>query len=304
MTAPTARKPAPSPRRRRRATSYTSREAFFAFRRAPLLTALSILTIAFALYTLSVFGLVWLNINGVLQDVEERVEVIVYLEDGTEPSMTAALMREAAAYPEVDSLAYVSKDDALERARTDLAEYSDLWSDLEVNPLPASVEIALKPGYRNAESVAEVAQRAARFPFVEEIKYGEEWVQKLDFLQRLSLFLGLIVGGVFAGIAFISIGATINLVLMAREDEIGIMKMVGATRGFIMRPFVLEGFTKGVIGGLAAILLLTATYTALEQRVIALEFYTPLQIVIGILVGGCLGAVASVLTLRRHLARW
>ena len=284
--------------------SYTSREAFFAFRRAPLLSALSILTIAFALYTLSVFGLIWLNIERVLQDVEERVEVIAYLEDGSDPGDTAALMREVAAYPEVDSLAFVSKDDALERAREDLSEYSELWADLEINPLPASIEIALKPGYRRAESVADIARRVARFPSVEEIKYGEDWVQKLDFLQDLSVFLGLVVGGIFAGIAFVSISATINLVLMAREDEIAIMKMVGATRGFITRPFVLEGFTKGVLGAVVAMLLLTATYSALERRVIALEFYSPLQIVLGIVIGGLLGAAASILALRRHLQRW
>jgi cell division transport system permease protein len=284
--------------------SYTSREAFFAFRRAPLLTALSILTIAFALYTLSVFGLIWLNIERVLQDVEERVEVIAYLEDGSDPSETAALMREVAAYPEVDSLAYVSKDDALARARVDLSDYSELWADLEVNPLPASIEITLKPGHRRSATVSDIARRVARFPFVEEIKYGEDWVRKLDFLQDLSLFLGLVVGGIFVGIAFVSISATINLVLMAREDEIAIMKMVGATRGFIMRPFVLEGFAKGVIGATIAMLLLTATYSALEQRVIALAFYSPLQIALGILVGGALGAVASVLALRRHLRRW
>lgn len=284
--------------------AYTSREAFFAFRRSPLLTALSIATIAFALYTLSVFGLVWSNIDRVLESVEERVEVIVYLIDGTDPAETSALMREVAAYPEVDSIAYISKDDALARARVELADYSALYEDLEANPLPASVEVALKRGFRNADDVQELATRIARFPFVEEIKYGEDWVQKLDFLQNLSLFLGLVVGGVFAAIAFVAIGATINIVLISREDEIAIMKMVGATRAFIARPLVIEGFAKGVIGAVLALVLLTATYSLLEQRVVSLEFYSPLQIVAGILLGGTLGAVASIFTLHRHLAVW
>ncbi|HUF89462.1 MAG TPA: permease-like cell division protein FtsX [Gemmatimonadota bacterium] len=284
--------------------AYTSREAFFAFRRSPLLTALSIATIAFALYTLSVFGLVWSNIDRVLESVEERVEVIAYLVDGTDPAETSALMREVAAYPEVDSIAYISKDDALARARVELADYSALYEDLEANPLPASVEVALKRGFRNADDVQELATRIARFPFVEEIKYGEDWVQKLDFLQNLSLFLGLVVGGVFAAIAFVAIGATINIVLISREDEIAIMKMVGATRAFIARPLVIEGFAKGVIGAVLALVLLTATYSLLEQRVVSLEFYSPLQIVAGILLGGTLGAVASIFTLHRHLAVW
>lgn len=283
---------------------YTTREAFFAFRRSPLLTALSIVTIAFALYTLSVFGLVWLNIERVLEDVEKRVEVVAYLKDSTEPGEGATLMREVATYPEVDSVAYVSKEDALARARADLSEYDELYEDLEVNPLPASVEIALKSGYRRNEQVRDIATRLARFPFVEEIKYGEDWIQKLNFLQDLSLFLGLVVGGIFAAIAFVSIGATINLVLLSREDEIAIMKMVGATPVFIAQPFVIEGFVKGVIGALAAIVLLTATFGTLESRVVSLEFYTPAQIVVGVMVGGVLGAIASLVTLRRHLSRW
>jgi len=284
--------------------AYTSREAFFAFRRSPLLTALSIATIAFALYTLSVFGLVWTNIDRVLADVEERVEVIAYLVDGTDPTETSALMREVAAYPEVDSIAYLSKEDALARARAELSDYSALYEDLESNPLPASVEIALKAGYRDAADVADVATRIARFAFVEDIKYGEDWVQKLDFLQNLSLFLGLVVGGVFAVIAFVAIGATINIVLISREDEIAIMKMVGATRSFIARPLVIEGFIKGVLGAVMALVLLTFTYSLLEQRVVSLSFYSPLQVAGGILLGGALGAVASIMTLRRHLATW
>ncbi len=284
--------------------AYTSREAFFAFRRSPLLTALSIFTIAFALYTLSVFGLVWTNIDRVLADVEERVEVIAYLVDGTDPTETSALMREVAAYPEVDSIAYLSKEDALARARAELSDYSALYEDLEANPLPASVEVALKTGYRDATDVADVATRIARFAFVEDIKYGEDWVQKLDFLQNLSLFLGLVVGGVFAVIAFVAIGATINIVLISREDEIAIMKMVGATRSFIARPLVIEGFAKGVLGAVIALVLLTFTYSLLEQRVVSLSFYSPLQVAGGILLGGTLGAVASIVTLRRHLATW
>lgn len=286
------------------AMKYTSREAFFAFRRSPLLTALSILTIGFSLYTLSVFGLVWLNIDGVLSDVEERVEVIAYLVDGTEPGESALLMREIAAYPEVDSLHFISKEEALERAREELTEYSDLYADLETNPLPASIHVTLEPGQRRSEVVSDVAVRIARFSFVEDVRYGEEWVAKLDFLQDLSLFLGLVVGGIFAAIAFISISATINMVMLSREDEIAIMRMVGATTGFIARPFVMEGFVKGVLGAIVALVLLTVTFTLLEQRVLALEFYAPAQLAAGIVIGGCLGAAATILALRRHLRTW
>ncbi|HET9481949.1 MAG TPA: permease-like cell division protein FtsX [Candidatus Polarisedimenticolia bacterium] len=283
---------------------YTAREAFFAFRRSPLLTALSIVTIAFALYTLGVFGLVWLNIERVLEGAEERVEVVAYLRDDTTAEESGALMREAVAYPEVDSVAFVSKADALARVREDFAEYEELYEDLDTNPLPASIEVALKPGYRRTEQVREVASRIARFAFVEEVRFGEEWVRKLSFLQDMSLFLGVVLGAIFAFVAFVAIGATINLVVLAREDEFAIMKMVGATPGFIARPFVLEGFAKGVIGSLAALALLVATFAVLERRVLAIEFYSAAEIGAGVLLGGMLGSLASILSLRRHISRW
>lgn len=283
---------------------YTAREAFFAFRRSPLLTGLSIVTIAFALYTLGVFGLVWLNIERVLEGAEERVEVVAYLRDDTTAEESGALMREVAAYPEVDSMRYVSREDALARVREEFQEYEELYEDLDTNPLPASLEIALEPGFRRSEQVQDVAARISRFPFVEEVRYGEEWVRKLNFLQDMSLFLGLVVGGIFAFVAFVAIGATINLVVLAREDEFAIMRMVGATPGFIARPFVLEGFTKGVIGALVALALLTATFSVLERRVLTLEFYSPAEIAIGVALGGVLGSLASILSLRRHISRW
>ena len=283
---------------------YTAREAFFAFRRSPLLTGLSIVTIAFALYTLGVFGLVWLNIERVLEGAEERVEVVAYLRDDTTAEESGALMREVAAYPEVDSIRYVSREDALARVREEFQEYEELYEDLDTNPLPASLEIALEPGFRRSEQVQDVAARISRFPFVEEVRFGEEWVRKLNFLQDMSLFLGLVVGGIFACVAFVAIGATINLVVLARADEFAIMKMVGATPGFIARPFVLEGFAKGVIGALVALALLVATFSVLERRVLTLEFYSPTEIAIGVALGGVLGSLASILSLRRHISRW
>ena len=283
---------------------YTAREAFFAFRRSPLLTGLSIVTIAFALYTLGVFGLVWLNIERVLEGAEERVEVVAYLRDDTSAEESGALMREVAAYPEVDSIRYVSREAALDRVREEFQEYEELYEDLDTNPLPASLEIALEPGFRRSEQVEDVAARISRFPFVEEVRFGEEWVRKLNFLQDMSLFLGLVVGGIFACVAFVAIGATINLVVLARADEFAIMKMVGATPGFIARPFVLEGFAKGVIGALVALALLVATFSVLERRVLTLEFYSPTEIAIGVALGGVLGSLASILSLRRHISRW
>ena len=139
-------------------TSTTAREAFFAFSRAPLLTALSIVTITFSLFSLGVFGLLVLNIQRELAGVAERIEVIAYLQDHATPADVDSLSAILRARPEVAKVTYVSRAEALERARAEMPENEELFTDLEVNPLPASLEVALEPAYRNDAAVSQLGR--------------------------------------------------------------------------------------------------------------------------------------------------
>jgi cell division transport system permease protein len=284
--------------------AYTAREAFFAFSRAPLLTLLSILTITFSLFSLGVFGLLVLNIQRYLTSVEERIEVIAYLEDQAARDQVDGLIATLRARLEVQQVTYVSKADALGRARLEMPENQELFADLDVNPLPASVEVRLKPGYRNDPSISRLGRSLEGVAFVEQVEYGRDWVRKLDFLKNIFLALGLITGAIFAAISFVVISSTIKLVLLSRAEEIEIMKYVGATNGFIAKPFLVEGFTKGAIGGLVALGLTFLAYTLVNDRVIEVSFYSPGLAAASLFVGALLGMAASYLSLRHHLVEW
>jgi cell division transport system permease protein len=283
---------------------YTTREAFFAFSRAPLLTLLSILTITFSLFSLGVFGLLVLNIQRYLAGVEERIEVIAYLEDQATRDQVDSLVATLRARPEVQQASYVSKAEALERARVEMPENQDLFADLDVNPLPASVEVQLKPGFRNDPVISRLGRSLEGAGFVEQVEYGRDWVRKLDFLKNIFLALGLITGGIFAAISFVVISSTIKLVLLSRAEEIEIMKYVGATNGFIAKPFLVEGFAKGAIGGLVALTLTFVAYALVNDRVIEVSFYSPGFAAASLFVGALLGMAASYLSLRRQLLEW
>ena len=284
--------------------SYTTREAFFAFSRAPLLTLLSIVTITFSLFSLGVFGLLVLNIQRTLADVEERIEAIAYLEDRASPAQVDSLAALLRARPEVQEVEHLSKSEALDRARLEMPENRDLFDDLEINPLPSSLEVRLKPGFRTEAVVTRLGRFLEGFDFVEEVEYGREWVRKLDFLKDIFLVLGVLIGAVFAAISFVVISSTIRLVLLSRAEEIEIMKYVGATAGFIARPFLVEGFAKGAIGGFGALVLTFLVYTLVNERVVEVSFYSP-ELAAGSLVGGAvLGMLASWLSLRRQLLAW
>jgi len=122
--------------------SYAIREAMAAFRRAPILACLSAAMVGLALYVVGLFGLVAHNMRVAIESVEERVEVVVYLRDDSDPVDLELAREELASLSEVASVLYVSKEDALTKAREELPEFGDIFTGLDVNPLPASLEIS------------------------------------------------------------------------------------------------------------------------------------------------------------------
>jgi cell division transport system permease protein len=214
------------------------REAVNASRRAPLLSILGVVTIAFSLFAFGLFALVAVNIRHVLRGVEQRVEVRAFVSDGTPADAIAAAMADLSVFPEVAKVDYVTQEGALARARRDMGEFSDVFEEAM---LPASLDIHLKPGLRSPATVKAVAERVKSYQFVDDVRYGEEWVQKLYQLRTIAAGTGLGLGIAFAAVSIIIIGATIRVSVLARAREIAIMRLVGATDGFVRAPIIKDG---------------------------------------------------------------
>lgn len=280
------------------------RESFLAFRRAPLLSSLSVTTIAFSLFVVGLFGLVAINLQKSLRAVAERVEVVAYLLPGTPIEASTLALKDIEAFPEVASAVYVTEDEAMARARRELAEIRDLYRELERNPLPASIEVKLEPDFRDAQHVADVAERLRGFGFVEDVRYGGDWVENLDRLRGIAAAVGLVVGGGFAIVAVIIIGTTIRMAVLQRSREIAIMRLVGATDGFIRRPFLLQGALKGTLGGVLAIVLCYGGYVLINRvEFLQADFFTREQGLAIVAFGAVIGFIGSALSVGRHLRR-
>lgn len=275
------------------------RDALFAVRKAPLLSALSVMTIAFSLFAFALFGLVALNIKRALETVEERVEIRAFIAEGTpiEEVTTAAI--EIGRYREVQSVKIVTQDEALARARRELGEFSDVF---EEGVLPSSIDIRLNPGARDPRNVGAVATRVRTIPFIDDVRYGEEWITQLHRLRNIAGVTGLALGLAFAVVAVIIIGATIRMTVLARGKEISIMRFVGATDAFIRSPFLIEGFAKGILGGLLALVLTWAASVTLEHYLHFRAMFFDNRIVMFGLAGGALiGLFGSGFAVGRHL---
>jgi cell division transport system permease protein len=282
-----------------------TREALLSFRRAPLLSALSVTTIAFSLFTVGLFGLVALNLRQALKGLEERVEIVAFVLRGTPSEAIAVATQDISAFPEVKDVSYVSEEEALQRARKELVEFRDAYRDLQVNPLPASIEVRLKDGFRDAATVERVAQRLKGFGFIDDVRYGREWVQKLDYLRNITGLVGLVIGLAFAAVAVVIIGVTIRLTILQRAREISIMRLVGATNWFIRGPFLLEGALKGLLGGFLSLVLCYAGYLLFRDKsggtFAGLLFFAPEHMVVIVIFGVLLGLAGSLVSVGRHL---
>lgn len=276
------------------------REAIAAFSRAPLLSILGVTTIAFSLFAFGLFSLVALNLRNALQEVEERVEIRAFVAEGTSVEAVAAAMGDIAGFPEVAKVLFVTQEEALERARKDLGEFRDVYENAF---LPASIEIRLRPGNRTPATVQAVAERIGVYPFVDDVRYGEEWVEKLHRVRNVAAVVGTVLGLAFAAVAIIIIGATIRMAVLARGREIAIMRLVGATDGFVRLPFLIEGFVKGVLGGLLALLLTWLANRMIDEYFIRTAFFDRRLALLGILGGAVIGLAGSAVSVGRHLRR-
>jgi cell division transport system permease protein len=274
------------------------REAWRCTRRSPLLSMLAIATIAFSLFAFGMFGLVALNIRDALLQLEERVEVRVFLHDDVSYASAVELMDRVKVMPEVAQVDYVSREAALARARSELGEFRDVF---ESDFLPTSVEVRLRDGFRDPATVERVAVQLEGERGVEEVRYGEDWVEQLHEIRRLATGIGIALGAVFALISIIIIGATIRMSVLARTREIGIMRLVGATDWFVRRPFLLDGLVKGLLGGGLALLLTWGAHKLVNEYVIQTVFFDWRTAAIGIAAGGLLGLIGSMLSVGRHL---
>ena len=271
-----------------------------ASRRSPLLSALGVITIAFSLFAFGLFGLVAINIRRALEQVEERVEVRAFLSDSADIENVAAAMKDVGGFPEVLRVDYVSKEAALERARREMGEFADVF---EAGVLPASIEVHLRPGMRSPAIVKSVADRIRTYQFVDDVRYGEEWVEKLYKLRNIATVAGIALGVAFAAVAVIIIGATIRMTVLARAKEISIMRLVGATDMFIRMPFLIDGLLKGIFGGLLALLLVWITNRIVNEYFIDTIFFDREMMFVGVLGGAMMGVLGSLVSVGRHLRR-
>ena len=245
---------------------YFLRKALGSIRENPFINLITVGTIAIAMLLFGAFLLVFSNLSGVVDRLTRDVEVSAYLHDSATPAAIASLGERLRRLPEVEEVRFLSKADALELFQKQNPEDKALLEGLGENPLPASYQVKLAPGYRDAEAVTRIAADLASDSAVEQVEYGQEWIAKFTAFLKLLQIAGIGLGAMLVLAVVFVVSNTIKLAVFARRDELEIMQLVGATPMFIRIPYLLEGILQGGAGASLALALLWLAWRTASQH--------------------------------------
>jgi cell division transport system permease protein len=283
-----------------RALVYFLEEALTSLWRSRLINALSIGTIAVSLFVLGAFLTVASNLSAVVDRWTEKVRVTFFLTDSLEPHIRASLVDQLRAEPAVEAVELVTREQALERFRTLFRDLRTLPDDLGENPFPASLEVALRADHATGDDVRRLVERYEKAPGVQEAQYDLLWIERLTTAARLVRGVGALLGGILVLAGIFTISNVIRLTVYARQDELDIMRLVGATRAYVKGPFVVEGMLQGGLGGLLSVLLLWLSFQVLAAEAVAASdlmgravVFLPRRLTWLIVLGGMLVGVAG-----------
>lgn len=252
-----------------RALAYFFEEALQSLWRSRLIAALSVGTIAVSLFVVGAFLALASSLSDVVERWTQKVQVTFYLEDNVEDRIRKSLENRLKDDPAIESVELVTRAMALERFKALFRDLSGLPDDLGQNPFPASLEVTLRVGHHSKEEVTRLVQAYETAPGVEEAQYDLLWIERLATGVRLVRGTAALLGGILVLAGVFTISNVIRLTIYAREDELDIMRLVGATRAYVKGPFVVEGMVQGGAGGLLAVGLLTLALRFLGSDVAA-----------------------------------
>jgi cell division transport system permease protein len=286
-----------------RALGYFVSEAVTSLWRSRLINALSALTIAVSLFVVGAFLTVGTNLERVIAHWTEKIQVVFYLEDALEPHIEKMLEDRLRADPAVGAIRFVSREEALSQFRTLFRDLDSLAADLGQNPFPASLEVTLRPGHESPEEVQRLVRDYERSAGVEDVQYDMRWIQRLSAAVRGIHFVGAFLGIVLALAGVFTISNAIRLTVYARQDELDIMRLVGATNAYVRGPFVVEGMLLGGLGGTLAVAFLWLAFqffvrdalagSDLLGRAIALPASVAVIVIGGGMIVGLAGSLVS-----------
>ncbi|HMK59877.1 MAG TPA: permease-like cell division protein FtsX [Dissulfurispiraceae bacterium] len=287
--------------------SYSSRTAINSLRREKWINLLSSLTVAASLLVSAMVVLTIYNLDSYIRLLPERFTMVAYLKDGvsTEDVQKLAAVLKSKEY--VSSVRYISKEQALNDMKRTLKDVSNILEGIDENPLSSAIEVKLKKESVSALSVTRISEDLKKMPGIEDVYYEAKIAETVYLLKTSIENLSIIILCIIGFVVLFVIASTVKILLYRRKAEIEIIKLLGATGGFIRTPFLIEGGVIGFLGGLFATAglaifyyMLTTSFSAFMPvlRTMVLPWQIIVLLPVAGIVMGVMGSFISVGRLR------
>jgi cell division transport system permease protein len=223
-------------------------------------------TMVIAFLIFDAFVLAFVNINAWTQERGRTLTMSIYFKGDPDRSAIEDIQKDLLDYP-VSVTRFISKQDAMKSLRRQLGERAGLLDGLKENPLPASLEIILSRDEIDDSLPYELKKKLEGTEHVDEVQYSQDWIDRIHAVMGVIEMVGLVFGGLLFLAALFIVTNTIKLTIYSRKDEIEILKLVGATNGFVKAPFLIEGSIQGFLGGSVAMSILFLGYILITNKV-------------------------------------
>ena len=264
----------------------------------------SVISIALVLFLLGLICLMGLLGNKLSVYVKENITFSIVLKDNQREADIKKMQKKLDALPFIKSTEYISKEQAVKELEEELGENPETF--LGFNPLKASIEVRLRSDYANPDSLPKIEHYIKQYTSVSDLLYRKDMMEMVhNNMQRIGLIL-FVLAAMLMAISFVLIGNTIRLLIYSKRFLIHTMKLVGATPGFIRRPFVYYNMVSGVIASLLAIGMLSGFLYYLQSELTGfiqiLDMKTLLVVFVLVLILGILlSAVATIIAVNKYL---
>ena len=286
---------------------YFIREALTSIRTHQASTFIGILTSAFTLASFGIFLLLYHNVHNLIGRVQHNVQVIVYPKETMNPRHVQDLQQAIREDPAIDSITIISKKKALQDFKRQFPEEAHLLEGLDDSPFPASWVLHVAEHLPSTDLITNLVNRLQNNPEIDRVRYNREWIERLTLVMTYLELGALIMGGILALASITIIANTIQLALYTRQEEMAILRLIGATSLFISIPYLIEGAVIGALGGGLALGLLRGGFEFFLHKIqglsligdvsSTLEFFPvslSLLLIAGGILLGCIGTLTTI----------
>lgn len=270
---------------------------------------MTLLTVSLSVLIFTLFYLIYNNMLTVGDQLGDDLRLIVYLEDEPGPEMQEQLRKKIIAFDEVEEIRFVLREQAYQMFSEQLGSDRDVLEDMPRDFLPASIEVTPLKTLRSLNQIKLFSEYLSKLPGTMKVQYGQDWMERFYHFTRLLSIVVLLSGSLLILTTVFMVAYTIRLTIIGRQDELELLKLVGATNGYIRTPFLLEGLFQGFLGSSLGITALYVLFRWITERfsgpgflsMIEFTFFPPLTVatIIGISILLC--TVGSHTSMQKYL---